>query len=114
MNDCTKKNSICKFIVFACMSIKRVRGGNRSSCTCFFLCLVDIILSEYTRNGWSIVPLITQLIQETKQVAQPHTDEYYSLLMCIMMMLRDDITLATEDEAYLLDTIRDTMNDPGT
>lgn len=30
-----------------------------------------------------------------------------------MMMLRDDITLATEDEAYLLDTIRDTMNDPG-
>ena len=47
-------------------------------------------------------------------MAQPHTDEYYSLLMCIMMMLRDDITLATEDEAYLLDTIRDTMNDPGT
>ena len=75
---------------------------------------VDIVLSEYTKNGWSIVPLITQLIQETKEVAQPHTDEYYSLLMCIMMMLRDDITLTTEDEAYLLETIRETMNDPGT
>lgn len=62
----------------------------------------------------SIVPMITQLIQEIKQVTQPHTDEYYSFLMCIMLMLRDDITLATEDEAYLLDTIRETMNDPST
>lgn len=62
----------------------------------------------------SIVPMITQLIQEIKQMTQPHTDEYYSFLMCIMLMLRDDITLATEDEAYLLDTIRETMNDPST
>ena len=28
MNDCMKKDSICKFIVSACISIKRVGGGN--------------------------------------------------------------------------------------
>ena len=108
-------NTLARFFYFQQSKYYRKASESILSTSFFFWnhC-VDIILSEYTRNGWSIVPLITQLIQETKEVAQPHTDEYYSLLMCIMMMLRDDITLATEDEAYLLDTIRDTMNDPGT
>ena len=73
---------------------------------------LEIILTEYSKNNCPIAPLLTQLLRELRQRTQPHTDEFYSLLMCIMLMLQDDVTLATEDESFLLDTIRDVMKDP--
>lgn len=75
---------------------------------------VDIVISEFTKNNWSLLPFVSTLLEELrKEIKLGTSNRFYSILLALLYFIQDEKMLKSVDNEFLLSVITSVLFDKG-
>ena len=77
--------------------------------------IVDIVISEFTKNNWSLLPFVSTLLEELrKEIKLGTSNRFYSILLALLYFIQDEKMLKSVDNEFLLSVITSVLFDEST